>query len=111
MVQAPTASGKASTSAGRLRVYDGLGILQEQTRGNNLPGKAVVVTGACRGIAREVALLMKQGASVVVTDPGGDRSGGRQRSRGRGPRRRRGRRCRRPRDSELQVGTDYNRAA
>lgn len=44
--------------------------------GNNLLGKAVVVTGAGRGIGREVALLMaKEGASVVVTDPGGDRSG------------------------------------
>lgn len=43
---------------------------------NNLQGKAVVVTGAGRGIGREVALLMaKEGASVVVTDPGGDRSG------------------------------------
>lgn len=44
--------------------------------GNNLQGKAVVVTGAGRGIGREVALLMaKEGASIVVTDPGSDRSG------------------------------------
>ncbi|HMM72978.1 MAG TPA: SDR family oxidoreductase [Rhodocyclaceae bacterium] len=44
--------------------------------GNNLQGKAVVVTGAGRGIGRDVALLMaKEGASVVVNDPGGDRSG------------------------------------
>jgi len=44
--------------------------------GGNLQGKAVVVTGSGRGIGRAVALLMaKEGASVVVNDPGGDRSG------------------------------------
>lgn len=42
----------------------------------NLKGKAAVVTGAGRGIGAEVAkLLAKEGAQVVVVDPGGDRSG------------------------------------
>lgn len=42
----------------------------------NLEGKAGVVTGAGRGIGREVALLMaKEGASVVVNDPGVGRGG------------------------------------
>lgn len=42
----------------------------------NLQGKAAVVTGAGRGIGRDVArLLAKEGASVVVVDPGSDRSG------------------------------------
>ncbi|MDA0340869.1 MAG: SDR family NAD(P)-dependent oxidoreductase [Proteobacteria bacterium] len=42
----------------------------------NLEGKAGIVTGAGRGIGREVALLLaKEGASVVVNDPGVGRSG------------------------------------
>src|SRR5438874_13086359 len=37
-----------------------------------LKGKSVVITGAGRGIGREIALLMaKQGARVVVNDYGG----------------------------------------
>ena len=42
----------------------------------NLKGKAGIVTGAGRGIGREVALfLAKEGASVVVNDPGVGRGG------------------------------------
>ena len=42
----------------------------------HLQGKAAVVTGAGRGIGREIALkLAKEGASVVVNDPGVGRSG------------------------------------
>ena len=41
-----------------------------------LKGKAVVVTGAARGIGREIALLMaKHGARVVVNDYGGSEAG------------------------------------
>jgi NAD(P)-dependent dehydrogenase (short-subunit alcohol dehydrogenase family) len=42
----------------------------------NLQGKAGIVTGAGRGIGRGVALLLaKEGASVVVNDPGVGRGG------------------------------------
>jgi len=42
----------------------------------NLKGKAGIVTGAGRGIGREVALLLaREGASVVVNDPGFGRGG------------------------------------
>ncbi len=42
----------------------------------NLEGKAGIVTGAGRGIGREVALLLaKEGASVLVNDPGVGRGG------------------------------------
>lgn len=42
----------------------------------NLEGKAGIVTGAGRGIGREVALLLaKEGASVIVNDPGVGRGG------------------------------------
>ena len=41
-----------------------------------LKGKAVVVTGAGRGVGREIALLMaKEGARVVVNDYGGSETG------------------------------------
>src|SRR5213596_2062895 len=41
-----------------------------------LKGKSVVITGAGRGIGREIALLMaKQGARVVVNDYGGSSAG------------------------------------
>lgn len=42
----------------------------------NLEGKAAIVTGAGRGIGKEVALLLaKEGASVIVNDPGVGRGG------------------------------------
>ena len=42
-----------------------------------LTGKVAVVSGAARGIGREIALLMaKQGAKVVVNDYGGSEAGG-----------------------------------
>lgn len=42
----------------------------------NLEGKAGIVTGAGRGIGRAVALLMaREGASVIVNDPGVGRGG------------------------------------
>ena len=41
-----------------------------------LKGKAAIVTGGGRGIGREVALLLaKEGASVIVNDPGVGRGG------------------------------------
>ncbi len=42
----------------------------------NLAGKSAIVTGAGRGIGKEVALLLaKEGASVIVNDPGVGRGG------------------------------------
>ena len=41
-----------------------------------LKGKVAVVTGAARGVGREIALLMaRQGARVVVNDYGGSEVG------------------------------------
>ena len=41
-----------------------------------LDGKVVAVTGAGRGVGREIALLCaKEGASVVVNDLGGSAEG------------------------------------
>lgn len=43
---------------------------------NNLEGRAGIVTGAGRGIGREVALLLaREGANVIVNDPGVGRGG------------------------------------
>ena len=42
----------------------------------NLEDKAGIVTGAGRGIGRSAALLMaREGASVIVNDPGAGRNG------------------------------------
>ena len=42
----------------------------------NLEGKAGIVTGSGRGIGRSIAMLMaKEGASVVINDPGAGRNG------------------------------------
>src|SRR5262249_57010733 len=42
----------------------------------SLEGKSIVVTGAGRGIGREIALLCAaEGAKVVVNDPGGSADG------------------------------------
>ena len=42
----------------------------------NLQGRAGIVTGSGRGIGREIAKLMaKEGASVIVNDPGAGRNG------------------------------------
>jgi len=42
----------------------------------SLEGKSIIVTGAGRGIGREIALLCAaEGAKVVVNDPGAVESG------------------------------------
>lgn len=42
----------------------------------NLEGKSAIVTGAGRGIGKEIALLLaREGASVIVNDPGVGRGG------------------------------------
>jgi hypothetical protein len=46
------------------------------TKTKSLDGKVIIVTGAGRGIGREIALLMAaQGAKVVVNDVGGSAAG------------------------------------
>jgi NAD(P)-dependent dehydrogenase (short-subunit alcohol dehydrogenase family) len=53
--------------------------MQEEQTGEtpmHLEGKAGIVTGAGRGIGRAIALLMaREGAKVVVNDPGAGRNG------------------------------------
>jgi 3-oxoacyl-[acyl-carrier protein] reductase len=50
--------------------------LQTGETSMNLEGKAGIVTGAGRGIGRGIALLMaKEGAKVLVNDPGAGRNG------------------------------------
>ena len=45
-------------------------------QGKSLEGKSIIVTGAGRGIGREIALLCAaEGAKVVVNDPGGAADG------------------------------------
>src|SRR3977135_4396581 len=45
--------------------------VQEQHMTKSLDGKSIIVTGAGRGIGREIALLCAaEGAKVVVNDPG-----------------------------------------
>ena len=42
----------------------------------NLKDKVAIVTGSGRGIGREIALLLaKEGAKVVINDPGGSSDG------------------------------------
>ena len=42
----------------------------------HLKGRSAIVTGAGRGIGREIAILLaKQGVKVAVCDPGLDRAG------------------------------------
>jgi NAD(P)-dependent dehydrogenase (short-subunit alcohol dehydrogenase family) len=49
---------------------------KEETLAKTLEGKSIVVTGAGRGIGREIALLCAaEGAKVVVNDPGGASDG------------------------------------
>lgn len=46
-------------------------IMRESALGHILEGKVVAITGAGRGIGREIALLCaREGAAVVVNDPG-----------------------------------------
>src|ERR1700709_2020626 len=50
--------------------------VQEQHMTKTLDGKSIIVTGAGRGIGREIALLCAaEGAKVVVNDPGGAADG------------------------------------
>src|SRR5262245_20359410 len=53
--------------------------MQEDQTGEtsmNLEGKAGIVTGAGRGIGRGIAILMaREGAKIVVNDPGAGRNG------------------------------------
>src|SRR5690242_21397371 len=51
------------------------GVGEARAMGKALEGKVVIVTGAGRGIGREVALAAgREGAKVVVNDLGGERS-------------------------------------
>jgi NAD(P)-dependent dehydrogenase (short-subunit alcohol dehydrogenase family) len=51
-------------------------IEREQPMSRSLDGKSIIVTGAGRGIGREIALLCAaEGAKVVVNDPGGAADG------------------------------------
>src|SRR3984893_15314062 len=49
---------------------------RQMAQGKSLEGKSIIVTGAGRGIGREIALLCAaEGAKVVVNDPGGAADG------------------------------------
>src|SRR3954464_16003664 len=49
---------------------------KELVVGKSLDGKSIIVTGAGRGIGREIALLCAaEGAKVVVNDPGASADG------------------------------------
>src|SRR5207253_1517562 len=64
----------ACGTTGETRFQSMVGVNRENTM--HLKGKSAIVTGAGRGIGRDIALLLaKEGASVIVNDPGVGRGG------------------------------------